>query len=243
MSTKIHTAMVLAAGFGVRMRPLTLSTPKPLLEVGGQPMLDSVIDRLVEYGIKRVVVNAHYMADQIAAHVKKRQDCEIILSHEDEILDTGGGIKKALPHLGSDPVFVVNSDLPWQEGKQPALQRLAQSFDTNKMDALLLLADLHSKRTHGFNGAKGDFLQKKDTEIYRAGTEPPRPYVFISVQILKPAMFKDVKETVFSNNQIWDSCEKAGRLHGLVHDGACYHVGTPEDLVESNRLLETGAGW
>lgn len=246
MSSFPHTAMVLAAGEGIRMRPLTLEKPKPLLEVGGRCMLDSVLDRLRDFGVERVVVNAHYKAEMIAVHVKTRRDLEIILSSEDKLLDTGGGVKKALPHLGGDPFFVVNSDLPWREGKIPALQRLAEAFDPAKMESLLLLADLQSAHTHGFDRAKGDFFLKNGKtpgKIYRAGTQTPRPYVFISVQIMQPQSFSGIADEVFSNNLIWHAAEKAGRLYGLVHEGACYHVGTPPDLAESNRLLASGVGW
>jgi MurNAc alpha-1-phosphate uridylyltransferase len=238
-----HTAMVLAAGLGQRMRPLTLQKPKPLLEVGGRAMLDTVIDRLAAFGVKKIVVNAHYLPEQIEAHVKTRHDCAIILSKEDALLDTGGGVKHALPYLGDEPIFVVNSDLPWLDGKMPALNRLARAFHAEKMDAALLVADLQSPRTHGFDRSAGDFFMGDHGALKRAGTNPPRPYVFISAQIIKPQFFAAVNETVFSTNRLWDAAEKAGRLYGVLHDAACYHVGTPADLAESNRLLASGEGW
>jgi MurNAc alpha-1-phosphate uridylyltransferase len=243
MSKIPHTAMVLAAGMGQRMRPLTLERPKPLLEVGGRTMLDIVLDRLKDFGIQRVVVNAHYMPDKIEAHVKARRDLSLIVSKEADLLDTGGGVKHALAHLGDDPIFIVNSDLPWQDGATPALARLANMFDVEKMDALLLVAGLSNTSTRGFTGAKGDFFLKENGVLHRAGTAAPRPYVFISAQIAKPQLFASVNERVFSNNRIWDEAEKKDRLYGVAHDSACYHVGTPPDLAESNRLLQTGAGW
>lgn len=236
-----HTAFVLAAGLGMRMRPLTLETPKPLLNVGGQTMLDQVLDRLVDAGVKRAVVNAHYKAEQIEAHIHARQNPELILSKEDVLLDTGGGIKFARPHLGSDPIFAINSDLPWQDGTVPALKRLADAFNPQTMDALLLLMPLEKAR--GFKGAKGDFFMAANGQLSRKDTNPPRPYVFISAQIIKPDLFAATPETVFSTNVIWDVAEQQGRLFGLVHDGTCFHVGTPEDLLEANKRLNDGSGW
>ncbi|MDX1923233.1 MAG: nucleotidyltransferase family protein [Alphaproteobacteria bacterium] len=241
MSFIPHTAFVLAAGLGMRMRPLTLETPKPLLKVGRETMLDQVLDRLVDAGVKRAVVNAHYKAEQIEAHVKSINRLEIILSKEDILLDTGGGIKNALPHLGNDPIFAINSDLPWRDGAVSALQRLANTFNPETMDCLLLLMPL--EKALGFKGAKGDFFMATDGRITRKDTEPPRPYVFISAQIVKPSLFRDVTQTVFSNNIVWDAAEAKGRLYGLVHDGTCFHVGTPEDLAEANRRLADHSGW
>lgn len=241
MSVMPHTAFVLAAGYGMRMRPLTLERPKPLLTVGGQTMLDQVLDRLVDAGVKRAVVNAHYKAEQIEAHIKTRKKPELVLSQEDVLLDTGGGIKNALPHLGHDPIFAINSDLPWQDGAVPALQRLADAFNPNTMDALLLLMPLEKAR--GFKGAKGDFFMAANGQLSRQNTNPPRPYVFISAQIIKPDLFAHVPDTVFSTNVIWDEAEQKGRLFGMVHDGTCFHVGTPEDLIEANRRIDDGVGW
>ncbi len=236
-----HTAFVLAAGLGMRMRPLTLETPKPLLKVGGETMLDQVLDRLVEAGVKRAVVNAHYKAEQIEAHVKNYKHLPITLSKEDVLLDTGGGIKKALPHLGADPIFAINSDLPWRDGETSALERLAAAFNPDTMDCLLLLMPL--EKALGFKGAKGDFFMAPNGQITRKDTQPPRPYVFISAQIIKPTLFNGITETIFSNNIIWDEAEAKGRLYGLVHDGTCFHVGTPEDLAEANRRLADNIGW
>lgn len=240
-----HTAMVLAAGLGMRMRPLTLDTPKPLLAVGGRTMLDAVLDRLVAVGVRRAVINLHYLGDKIRAHLKNRNDIEIIFMQEDALLDTGGGIKNALPHLGADPIFVVNSDLPWMDGPQPALTRLAEKYNPDKMDALLLLMRLAKAR--GFGGAKGDFYMEDNGEGFgpldRLDMPPPRPYVFISAQIIKPGLFVKFPDTVFSTNLVWDEAEIKGRLFGLVHNGTCFHVGTPPDLLLANQLLENGQGW
>lgn len=240
-----HTAMVLAAGLGLRMRPLTLEVPKPLLEVGGQTMLDSVLDRLKEAGTAKAVINLHYKGDLIRHHVAPRTAPRLVFSHEDELLDTGGGIRRALEDLGGDPVYVVNSDLPWTDGAMPALARLARAFDPARMDALLLLMPL--ARARGFAGAKGDFFLKDEGggpgALTRRATAPPRPYVFISAQIIQPRLFAGAGGEIFSTNRIWDALEQQGRLYGLVHDGGCYHVGTPADLEQANRLLKDGTEW
>jgi MurNAc alpha-1-phosphate uridylyltransferase len=232
--------MVLAAGLGLRMRPLTLTTPKPLLEVGGKTMLDAALDRLVEAGIKRAVVNTHYLADKIEAHLKVRKNIEIIISHEPELLETGGGIKNALSYFGGKPFFAMNADLPWTEGKHPALTRMAAAWDPAKMAALILL--MPTAKARGF-GTKGDFVMEQDGRVHRLNDRPPYPYVMLSAQILKPELFEKVSDRIFSNNLIWDKVEKEGRLYGIKHEGACYHVGTPADLAEANRLLATKAGW
>ncbi|MBY0428538.1 MAG: nucleotidyltransferase family protein [Alphaproteobacteria bacterium] len=241
MSMMPHTAFILAAGLGMRMRPLTIDRPKPLLTVGGQTMLDQVLDRLVDAGVKHAVVNAHYKAEQIEAHISARKNPELVLSKEEVLLDTGGGIKNALLHLGHDPIFAINSDLPWQDGNIPALQRLADTFNPKTMDALLLLMPVEKAR--GFTGAKGDFFMAANSQLSRKDTNPPRPYVFISAQIIKPDLFAAVPDNIFSTNVIWDEAERHGRLFGLVHDGTCFHVGTPEDLKEANRRIDDGLGW
>lgn len=232
--------MVLAAGFGMRMRPLTLDMPKPLLEVGGRTMLDGALDHLIDVGARRVVVNTHYLGAQINAHLASRDDVEIILSPEDEILDTGGGTKKARPHFGDKPVFLLGGDMPFIDGAEATLARLARAWDPERMDQLLLLYPREKAR--GFGG-KGDFMLRDDGSLWRKDAPTPRDYVFISAQIVKPQLYDDINETVFSNNIIFDLCEARGRLFGLMHDGSCYHVGTPEDLAEANALLASGKGW
>jgi MurNAc alpha-1-phosphate uridylyltransferase len=240
-----HTAMILAAGLGQRMRPLTDTKPKPLLEVGGRAMLDIVLDRVAALGVARVVINLHYKGEVIREHLKSRSDLEILFSPEDELLDTGGGIKAALPLLGDDPVFVINADLPWMDGKVPALKRMADTYNAGKMDALLLLMPL--SRARGFPAAKGDFFMEDNGAgcgpLERLHQAPPRPYVFISAQIINPQLFAGVADKIFSTNIIWDKLEERGRLYGLVHDGSCFHVGTPPDLMLANQLLASGEGW
>jgi MurNAc alpha-1-phosphate uridylyltransferase len=232
--------MVLAAGLGMRMRPLTLDKPKPLLEIGGRTMLDHTLDRLVAHGIKRAVVNVHYLADQIEDHLANRYDIEIIISGEPELLDTGGGIKNVLAHFEDRPFFAINADLPWTEGPTPSLERMAKIWHPDKMDALLLL--MQTGKARGFE-ASGNFFMNADGQLRRKDTQPPRPYVMISAQILTPQLFSAIPGRIFSNNRVWDDAESRGRLYGLEHDGACYHVGTPGDWQVANALLASGQGW
>ena len=234
------TAMILAAGLGTRMRPLTLTKPKPLQLVGGRTMLDHALDRLVGAGVKRAVVNTHYLAEQIEEHVRSRRDIEIILSREEELLDTGGGIVKALPYFDGLPFFALNADLPWIDGDVPSLTRLKQTWNPEKMDALLLM--MRTEKARGFSAA-GDFALDSDGRMSRKDIPPPRPFVWIGAQIVKPELFANPPSKIFSNNHIWNLAETNGRLYGLEHDGTCFHVGTPEDWLLANDLLASGKGW
>ncbi|MDX2028031.1 MAG: nucleotidyltransferase family protein [Alphaproteobacteria bacterium] len=234
------TAMVLAAGLGTRMRPLTLQTPKPLLQVGGRTMLNHALDKLVDAGITRAVVNTFHLAEQIEKHLASRKDIEIIISRETELLDTGGGIKNALQHFGNQPFFALNADLPWMDGMKPSLWRMKEKWNASDMDALLLL--MPAQKARGFTPG-GDFTLDASGHVRRKGLPKPLPHVWISAQILKPELFAAVPDKIFSNNKIWDEAEKRGRLYGIEHDGSCYHVGTPEDLQKANALLASGQGW
>jgi N-acetyl-alpha-D-muramate 1-phosphate uridylyltransferase len=239
-----HTAMVLAAGYGKRMLPLTATQPKPLLAVGGRAMLDQVLDRLEAAGIRRAVVNAAYLAEQIEAHCAARyqarpQAMDIVVSTESTPLETGGGVKQALPLLGDDPIFIINADLPWQESGVPALARLRCAWDAGRMDMLLLTMPL--ARARGFGGV-GDYALLPDGRLQRH-SGMALEQVFIGVQIAKPALYRVVPEAYFSNLSLFDQAEAAGRLFGCVHQGSCYHVGTPVDLAAANALLVAGQGW
>lgn len=238
LSRLSDTAMVLAAGFGTRLRPLTLTKPKPLMEVGGQALLDLALDAFENAGIKRVVVNAHYLGEQIDAHVKKREKDNFILSFEDDVLDTGGGVKNARAQFGDKPFFVMNGDMALRGGN--ALERMAAFWDEDKMDVLLLLYP--TQKAKGF-GPDGDFMMEENGRVWRQKAPAPRPYVFISVFIVRPQLYDVIPERVFSNNKIFDLAESRRRLYGIAHDGACYEISTPEDLAEANRLLEKGEGW
>lgn len=240
-----QTAMVLAAGFGTRLRPLTLTKPKPLFEIGGRTMLDRAIDHLKDFGIKHAVINTHYLGEQIASHMAARRDMNLIQSPENKILDTGGGVKKALPHFGGKPFFVLSADMPWMNGAVPTLERMASLWDSEKMDVFLLLYP--TPQAKGFaprkDGSSGDFMRLNNGRVWRENAPPQKDYVWLSVMIVRPELYGEIKEEAFSNNRIFDLAESRGRLYGLVHDGTCFHVGTPEDLAQANRLLEDGRGW
>lgn len=223
-------AMVLAAGLGLRMRPLTDARPKPLIEVAARSLLDRVLDHLQAAGICDVVVNAHYLAGQIAAHVAARNDdrVRIAVSVEEDRLETGGGVAKALPLLGNGPFFVVNGDVLWLDGRRPTLIALAEAWDERAMDALLLL---HPTRTaFGYDG-EGDFDIARDGRLSRPTDGAGAPYLFAGIQILSPSVWTGLPAPPFSLNWIYDRAASAGRLFGLVHEGSWFHVGTPRDLA------------
>jgi MurNAc alpha-1-phosphate uridylyltransferase len=218
-------AMVLAAGLGLRMRPLTKHTPKPLIPVAGRSMLDRVFDRLDEAGVPNRVVNTHWLADQIAQHLANHPG--VIRSHEDVLLGTGGGVAHALPLLGAQPFFVCNADIIWLKGAPPALNRLAEVWDSARMDALLLLEPVG--RAFGYEGP-GDFFCADDGRLQRRGAAPTAPFVFTGVQILHPRLFADAPAGEFSLNILYDRAQASRRLFGLIHEGDWLHIGTPENL-------------
>jgi MurNAc alpha-1-phosphate uridylyltransferase len=236
MITLTH-AMVLAAGLGTRMRPLTDDRPKPLLPLEGRALLHHALDRLRDAGVQHHVVNAHWFADQVAASVAAHDAPGRVLLREDVLLETGGGVKAALPHLGASPFAVVNGDAFWLDGPTPALTRLAAAFDPAQMDALLLLV-----RTHQVDGevGHGDFLLDPLGRARRPKEREIAPYLFGGVQILAPALFEGMPEGPFSLNRVYDRAIEAGRLYGLVHDGAWFHLSTPRDLERAETLLRAG---
>jgi N-acetyl-alpha-D-muramate 1-phosphate uridylyltransferase len=224
-----RSAMVLAAGLGTRMRPITDTTPKPLVEIGGRTLLDHAIDRLALVGVERVVVNLHYKAEMVAAHLAGRQHPRIELSQEKELLETGGGVARALPRL-DEIFFVVNADVLWLDSKDYALARLAGVFDPECMDAVLLL-----QRTAGAVGyeGSGDYFLDPLGMPRRRGEREVAPFLFTGIQLLHRRLFDGIAETRFSLNQVYDRAERAGRLHAIVHDGEWFHVGTPEGLART----------
>lgn len=228
-------AMVMAAGLGLRMRPLTLERPKPLIPVMGKPMLDHALDRLEEAGVASAVVNSHYKGQMIAAHLAGRTAPAITLSPEDTLLETGGGVKKALPLLGSDPVYVVNADILWLDGPSPTLARLARHWNPDEMDALLLL--MATTKAVGYEG-RGDYHMDPLGRLTRRGEMEIAPFVYAGVQIVKPELFaQDTPDGAFSTNRIWNRAQEAGRLFGLAHDGLWFHIGTPDALAETEEML------
>jgi len=228
-----ESGMVLAAGLGTRLRPITDRLPKPLVPVGGRTLLDHAIDRLGDAGVKRVVVNVHYKAEMIAHHLEGRTAPAIALSREDELLETGGGILKALPLLG-DHFFVVNSDVFWLDGKVSALQRLARAWDGERLDALLLLQ--RTATALGYEGA-GDFMIDPLGRIRRRREREVAAHLFAGVQILHRRLFDGAKPGKFSLNPLWDRAIAAGRLAAIVHDGEWYHIGTPDGLGATEERL------
>jgi len=233
MSFRPHRAMVLAAGLGLRMRPITEHTPKPLVEVAGRTMLDRALDHLTAAGVSRMVVNTHWLGDRIAAHLSGRPG--ITLSHEDDLLETGGGVAHALPHLGTEPFYVVNSDIIWTDGASPALLRLADAWDESRMDALLLLAP--TATAMGYEG-QGDFFLDPTGLPRRRQESEVAPLLFSGVQILSPRLFDGAPGGKFSLNVLYDRALAAGRLSAIVHDGRWYHVGTPDALPEVEAAIE-----
>ena len=232
---KIRKAMVMAAGRGLRMRPLTETVPKPLVRLAGKPLIDHVLDRLAEAGIEDAVVNVHYLADLLVAHLAARTHPRIVISDErDALLDTGGGTKKALPLLGNDPVLTFNSDSVWVEGLGANLRNLMAAFDPERMDALLMIAD--AARTIGYVG-RGDFTMDPAGLLARRGESTTAPYMFAGVQIIKPGLFADGPDGAFSTNLIWDRLIDQGRLYGQRMGGTWMHVGAPDDLAEAEAFL------
>lgn len=228
------TAMVLAAGHGTRMRPLTDQRPKPLIEVFGKTLLDHTLDRLAEAGVERAVVNTHHLAAQIEAHLRARTRPRIAISHEDTILDTGGGIARALNLLGTEPFLSINAKIVWLDGRAPALQRLAEHWDDATMDALLLLHPTVAAPTHE---GQGDFFLDPEGRIRRRRVWEVAPFVYTGIQILHPRLFADAPEGAFSLNLLYDRAIEAGRLHGLRHDGQWFQVTAAKHLAIIEQAL------
>lgn len=224
----IDRAMVLAAGLGKRMRPLTAERPKPLVELAGRSLLDRALDNLAAGGITEFVVNSHYKGEMIAAHLANRTD--IILSPEEILLETGGGVKAALPLLGEDAFFVVNSDAVWRDGMESTVARMASRWHDGGMDALLLLVPMGSVAGN-MGDHPGDYHLEADGRARRRAGGETAPYLFGGIQILHPRLFEGAPDGPFSLNILYDRAQEAGRLYGLRHDGEWYHVGSPEELT------------
>lgn len=233
MTSVPKSAMVLAAGLGTRMRPISDTVPKPLIEIGGRTLIDHALDRLALAGVELVVVNVHYKAAMIAAQLARRDHPRIQISREDELLETGGGVARALPLLG-EFFFTVNADVMWLDGVEDTLARLAAAFDPARMDAVLLLQRTVS--AVGYDGSGDYFLDPLEVPR-RRGEREIAPFIFSGVQLLHRRLFDGVAERRFSLNLLYDRAERAGRLRGLVHDGEWYHVGTPEGLATTRARL------
>jgi MurNAc alpha-1-phosphate uridylyltransferase len=237
VSTVLETAMLMAAGLGKRMRPLTATRPKPLVRVAGQALIDHALDRIEEAGIGRVIVNVHYLPDAIEAHLKVRAaqtGHDYVISDEREtLLETGGGLVQALPLLGDKPFLCANSDNLWTNGPIDSIRALAERWDDDAMDALLLMVP-HARAT-GHKGP-GDFRMDALGRLTRRPAGRIAPFVFTGVQLISPRLIVDPPEKVFSTNIFWNRAIAAGRAYGFVHPGLWFDVGTPEALP----LVEAG---
>lgn len=237
MMQKLTRGMIMAAGLGVRMRPLTNDRPKPLIEVDGRTLLDHAIDRLKAAGVRLIVVNVHYKADMIVAHLKKRTDVDIRIQDEREkLLDTGGALKKALPHFAGEPFLTYNSDSIWLEGMGTNLGRLMRRWNDAEMDCLMLLAPTFS--AIGYD-ERGDFTMDANGRLARREPQRVAPFGWPGVQIIHPRLVEKGKGEVFSTNRLWDFAIEAGRLYGLRLEGKWMHIGTPQARLEAEEFLRT----
>ncbi len=239
MQNTPRTAMVLAAGLGTRMRPLTDRVPKPLVDVAGKPLIDHVLARLVEAGVERAVVNVHYKAEQIEKHLRDWHQPQVAISDERGLLlGTGGGVVKALPGLGEAPFYLINSDTIWIDSVTPNLVRLAAAFDPATMDALLLLAS--TTGSIGYRG-RGDFTMLPDGRLRKRGEREVAPFVYAGAAILTPALFRDPPPEAFALTDLFARAAEHGRLHGLRLEGQWMHVGTPEAIGEAEAAIKASA--
>jgi MurNAc alpha-1-phosphate uridylyltransferase len=230
-----RTAIVLAAGLGKRMLPITATMPKPLVKVAGQSLIDFALDKLHEAGMEKVVVNVHHFADMLEAHLRHRDVPRIVISDErDELLETGGGVKKALPLLGDDPFVTFNSDSMWIEGREPNLKRLVAAWDPERMDILMLVAPLST--SVGYEG-RGDFHMDPSGRLRRRGSDDSAPFVYAGVAVVKPELAAGTPDGAFSANAFYDRAIARDRLYGLCMEGQWLHVGEPHTIAEAEKCL------
>ncbi|HEY0414492.1 MAG TPA: nucleotidyltransferase family protein [Allosphingosinicella sp.] len=234
-----EVAMVLAAGLGKRMRPLTATRPKPLVEVAGKPLIDHCLDRLRAAGVRKAVVNVHYLADSLEAHLSNRvENIEIVVSDERaRLLETGGGLLRALPLIDSDPFIAVNSDNLWIDGPVDSLRLLASAWDEARMDALLLLVP--QARAHCHAG-QGDFHMSAAGALRRRKPGGVAPFVYTGIQIVSKRLLAGaLPEGPFSTNLLWDRAIAEGRLFGAVHQGLWFDIGAPGNIRKAEEILAT----
>lgn len=229
------SAMVLAAGYGKRLHPLTLTKPKPLVPVAGRPLIDHALERLTRAGITRAVVNVHYLGHMIEDHLTDLSEPEIIISREAELLDTGGGVLQALDHFNGAPFVVVNSDMIWRDAFNSSLERMGKGFDPDRMDVLLLLQPvIHAVAYRGM----GDFIMQPDGRLQRRKPGRVAPFLYTGIQILHPRIFEGMAVEPFSLNRIYDRAIEAERLFGIRHDGSWADVGHPAGLKAARGLMK-----
>jgi N-acetyl-alpha-D-muramate 1-phosphate uridylyltransferase len=236
VSVKIDSAMVMAAGLGKRMRPLTATRPKPLVRVAGKALIDHSLDRIEAAGIGHVVVNVHYLADALEAHLAAQQrSFTIAVSDErDLLLETGGGMVKALPQLRGDPILIVNSDNIWTDGPEDSIRHLARHWDGTRMDALLLLIRQASATGHG---GRGDFHMDANGQLSRRKPGRIAPFVYTGIQLISPRLLDGAPAGAFSTNILWNRAIADGRLYGLSHMGQWFDVGTPDRIAPTEAAL------
>lgn len=233
------TAMLMAAGLGKRMRPLTATTPKPLVRVAGKPLIDSALDRIEDAGIAKAVVNVHYLAESIEAHIGSRNAPTVEFSDErEQLLETGGGMVKAkaagqLP----DPFFACNADSIWLDGPRNAFLDLSQAWDPDRMDALLLVVT--HVRAHNFNGT-GDFYMDAGGRLTRKKPDRIAPFIYTGIQLVSHRLLRDAPDGKFSTNILWDRAIEEGRLFGVAFTGQWYEVGTPQHIRPTEVALRGG---
>lgn len=232
----IKTAMVMAAGLGTRMRPLTNDRPKPLVIVAGKTLIDHSLDKLREVGIDRVVANVHYLPEMVITHLKQSaHDLDVHISDErDVLLETGGGLIKALPLISEDPFYCINSDNIWTENGGNALRELAAKWDADKMDALLLVVP--KSRAHNHNGA-GDFFLSDDGQLQRRDAHNSAPYIYTGIQVISHRLLRDPPKGAFSTNILWTRAIAEGRLFGLEHKGEWFDIGSPGAIAPTEAKL------
>jgi len=236
VTATIESAMVMAAGLGKRMRPLTATRPKPLVRVAGKPLIDHSLDRIEAAGIGHVVVNVHYLADALEAHLtaQKRKFTVAISDERGQLLETGGGMVKALPLLTGDPILIVNSDNIWTDGPQDSIRDLARHWDDARMDALLLVIRQASATGHR---GRGDFHMEGDGKLSRRKPGRIAPFVYTGIQLVSRRLLDGAPEGPFSTNILWDRAIAAGRLYGLSHMGQWFDVGTPAAIAPTEAAL------
>lgn len=235
MTKPITRAMIMAAGLGTRMRPLTNDRPKPLVKVRGKALIDHAIDRLVKAGVKTIVVNIHHHAEMLRAHLANRKDAKIVISDESEaLLDSGGGIAKVLDLFEGEPFFTHNSDSVWVEGTNSALERMKMRWNPDTMDSLMLVAPTVNARCYE---GRGDFMMDADGRLTRVPEHRVAPFVWIGVQILHPRLFDGAPQGRFSINPLWDKAIEKDRLFGIRLDGIWMHIDRPDAVTDAERFL------
>ena len=231
------TAMIMAAGMGTRMRPLTDNQPKPLVPVAGKPLIDHALDRLEEAGVTQAVVNVHYLADALERHLEERASPAVTISDErDLLLETGGGMIKAKAHL-PNPFFCLNADNIWIDGPASAFHELSQAWNPDVMDALLLIVP-HSRATN-FNG-QGDFYMAENGLLSRRVPNQTAPFIYTGIQLVSHRLLRDAPEGKFSTNILWSRAIEEGRLYGTAFNGQWFEVGTPEAIAPTELALKNG---